>query len=186
MNRKRQELAMFVATEAEPTSVGTHRKPPFLRRVQIRNYKSIKFCDVTLEPLTVLVGRNGSGKSNFLDALGFVRDCLQFGFSEAILRHGGNDSILSLAGSGNFSATIELYMRNRVENIGTIDGGGHYTWHIEIDLSRNATRRVIREQLTPYFELVGDYLRYSIHKDNLWIERRDGAVNNAYNLENVS
>ena len=37
-------------------------KPPFLRRVQIRGYKSIAFCDVTLEPLTILVGRNASGK----------------------------------------------------------------------------------------------------------------------------
>jgi predicted ATPase len=45
-------------------------KPPFLRRVRIRGYKSIAFCDVTLEPLTVLVGRNGSGKSNFLDTKG--------------------------------------------------------------------------------------------------------------------
>ena len=47
-------------------------KPPFLRRVRIRGYKSIAFCDVTLEPLTILVGRNGSGKSNFLDALAFL------------------------------------------------------------------------------------------------------------------
>jgi hypothetical protein len=34
-------------------------KPPFLRRVRIRGYKSIAFCDVTLERLTILVGRNG-------------------------------------------------------------------------------------------------------------------------------
>ena len=39
---------------AEPTLPSS--KPPFLRRVQIRGYKSIAFCDVTLEPLTLLVG----------------------------------------------------------------------------------------------------------------------------------
>ena len=39
---------------------------PFLHQVKIRNFKSIETCRVELGPLTVLVGRNGSGKSNFL------------------------------------------------------------------------------------------------------------------------
>src|SRR5271165_2659131 len=50
---------------------------PVLKRVVIANYKSIAFCDVTLGPLTFLVGLNGSGKSNFIDALRFVRDALK-------------------------------------------------------------------------------------------------------------
>ncbi len=62
---------------------------PFLRRVRIRGYKSIAFCDVTLEPLTVLVGRNGCGKSNFLDALAFLRDAVKYDVREAVQRHGG-------------------------------------------------------------------------------------------------
>jgi predicted ATPase len=69
-------------------------KPPFLRRVRIRGYKSIAFCDVTLEPLTILVGRNASGKSNFLDALAFLRDAMEFGLGEALKRRGGIRSIL--------------------------------------------------------------------------------------------
>ena len=68
-------------------------KPPFLRRVRIAGYKSIAFCDVTLEPLTILVGRNASGKSNFLDALAFLRDIVKFGVSEAVNRHGGTEAI---------------------------------------------------------------------------------------------
>jgi predicted ATPase len=47
--------------------------PPFwVKRVRIEGYKSIAFCDVTLEPFTVLVGRNGAGKSNFLSALALL------------------------------------------------------------------------------------------------------------------
>ena len=41
----------------------------FITRVILKNYKSIAACDVQLQPLTFLVGRNGAGKSNFLDAL---------------------------------------------------------------------------------------------------------------------
>ncbi len=59
-------------------------KPPFLRRVRIRGYKSIAFCDVELKPLTILVGRNASGKSNFIDALAFLKDVMNSGVIEAI------------------------------------------------------------------------------------------------------
>lgn len=40
----------------------------------MRDFKSLGNCDVELGALTVRVGRNGSGKSNFLDALRFVSD----------------------------------------------------------------------------------------------------------------
>ena len=78
---------------AEPDR--SHQKPAFLKRVRIRNYKSIKFCDVELEPLTVLVGRNGSGKSNFVDALGFLRHVVEHGAPAAVKMHGGWKSVLS-------------------------------------------------------------------------------------------
>jgi predicted ATPase len=88
--RQKKELDMSTAPSKEvvPT-VDDRTKPPFLRRVQIRGYKSIAFCDVTLEPLTILVGRNGSGKSNFLDALAFLRDSLEGGLDFALEEHGG-------------------------------------------------------------------------------------------------
>jgi predicted ATPase len=69
-------------------------KPPFLRRVRIRGYKSIAFCDVELEPLTILVGRNAAGKSNFLDALAFIGDCVRVGIPEAVQRRGNMQSLL--------------------------------------------------------------------------------------------
>src|SRR2546430_14288094 len=40
-----------------------------LKRVKIQGYKSLADVEVNLQPLSVLFGRNASGKSNFLDAL---------------------------------------------------------------------------------------------------------------------
>ena len=40
-----------------------------LKRVHIKGYKSLVDVELRLEPLTVLIGANASGKSNFLDAL---------------------------------------------------------------------------------------------------------------------
>jgi len=59
-----------------------------VRRVRLRNYKSIAACDVRLGPFTALVGPNGSGKSNFLDALRFVRDALDTNLEHALRERG--------------------------------------------------------------------------------------------------
>lgn len=61
---------------------------PFLRRVRIRNYKSIAACDAQLGQLTFLVGPNGAGKSNFLDALRFVAESLRFSIDHALRDRG--------------------------------------------------------------------------------------------------
>ena len=63
-------------------------KPAFLRRVKLRNYKSIRECDVSLDRLTFLVGPNGSGKSNFLEALRFVGDSLRTTMQQAVDERG--------------------------------------------------------------------------------------------------
>src|SRR3954447_11604905 len=70
------------------------RHPCFIRRVVIRNYKSIAACDVSLSNLTFLVGPNGSGKSNFLDALRFVTDALRTALDHAVRNRGGVKEIL--------------------------------------------------------------------------------------------
>lgn len=64
-------------------------QPVFLTRVVLRNYKSIGSCDVRLGPLSYLVGANGSGKSNFLDALHLVRDALSGSLDNALNERGG-------------------------------------------------------------------------------------------------
>lgn len=65
----------------------------FLRRVALRNYKSIERCDVELGPLTYLVGANGVGKSNFLDALHLVADALQGSLDNALSVRGGIEEV---------------------------------------------------------------------------------------------
>lgn len=62
---------------------------PFVKRVTLRNYKSIAACEVTLGPLAFLVGPNGSGKSNFLDSLNFVTDALRYSLDHAFRDRGG-------------------------------------------------------------------------------------------------
>jgi AAA domain, putative AbiEii toxin, Type IV TA system/AAA ATPase domain len=47
-----------------------------LKRVHIRNFKSLGDVTVDLGPVAVLIGRSGTGKTNFVEALRFLRDTL--------------------------------------------------------------------------------------------------------------
>jgi Predicted ATPases len=47
-----------------------------IKQVRITNFKSLSDVSVDLEPVTILIGRSGTGKSNFIDALRFLRDCV--------------------------------------------------------------------------------------------------------------
>jgi len=67
--------------------------PPLISRLAVRNYRSLKDVDVGLRPLTVLVGENGTGKSNLIDVLRFVRDALTSGLEQAILMRGGMSAL---------------------------------------------------------------------------------------------
>ncbi len=86
----------------------------FIRRVTLKNYKSIAACDVQLQPLTFLVGRNGSGKSNFLDALRFVADALNYTLEHAIRDRGGMNAVRrrSRGHPKHFSISLEFTLPN--------------------------------------------------------------------------
>jgi predicted ATPase len=81
-------------TTHDSNGLDERTKPAFLRQVSIRGYKSLAFCNVPLQPLTILVGRNGSGKSNFLDALAFLRDVIRGGVQWAVKERGPWSSLI--------------------------------------------------------------------------------------------
>lgn len=64
-----------------------------LKRVDIHNYKSLRNISIEPSSLTVLVGPNASGKSNFCDALDFLGEVYQLGLEVAVARKGGYENI---------------------------------------------------------------------------------------------
>lgn len=91
--------------------------PPFVRRVGLRNYKSIRECDVALGPLTFLVGPNGSGKSNFVDALRFVAESLRGPMNEALRQRSGFYYVCSQSAAvpKDFAVRLEVNLPNGAE-----------------------------------------------------------------------
>ncbi len=109
----------------------------FITRVVLKNYKSIAICDVRLGPLTFLVGRNGAGKSNFLDALRFVADALNMSLDHAIRNRGGINDVRhrSPSSPNHFSIGLGFTLPNSAT--------GYYTFSIK---SRSRGRYVVQTE----------------------------------------
>lgn len=67
-----------------------------IEQIRIQNFKSIRDVTVDLSPVTVLIGRSGTGKSNFLRAIRFLRNYLQVG--DAAVQHEGGWSKIAWFG----------------------------------------------------------------------------------------
>ncbi|CAN5583433.1 AAA family ATPase [soil metagenome] len=106
-------------------------RPPFVSRVRIQNYKSIRSCDVTLGSLAVLVGPNGAGKSNFLDALRFTADALSTTLDLALRDRGGINEVRRRAWGhpNHFAVRFDLNLPDGSTGsyafqVGSASGGG--------------------------------------------------------------
>ena len=65
-----------------------------IRRIEVLNYRCLRYISQPLGHFHVLVGPNASGKSTFLDVVGLVRDILTMGLEDAILaREGPAESV---------------------------------------------------------------------------------------------
>ena len=65
-----------------------------LQRIAIRGYKSIKDCELELRNLNVLVGANGSGKSNFISCFHLLSEMAEGRLQQAIRKSGGAAGLL--------------------------------------------------------------------------------------------
>ena len=68
---------------------------PTLDNITIRGFKSIKSVErLKLNPINVLIGANGSGKSNFLEVFALIRDVVYGRLSQFVVRAGGAERVL--------------------------------------------------------------------------------------------
>ena len=91
-----------------------------IRRLKVENFKSIDSLEIEgLTPFSVFAGANGSGKSNFFDALDFVSLFVRGGLEIALRAHGGFANIHSKKREGEdakkFSFEIECDLLEQQE-----------------------------------------------------------------------
>ncbi len=99
-----------------------------LTRLTVRHYKSLENVDLELGPLTVFVGRNGSGKSNIVDAIKFVRDAARNGLDWAVTERHGVEAVRQWS-EGNTAEDIRISVNHKYQ---TIDISTHVSCELSI------------------------------------------------------
>lgn len=80
-----------------------------LSKLTISHYKSLGNIDLNdIQPITVLVGCNGAGKSNITDVLRFLRDAVGQGLDHAVSTRGGISLIRQYSPSKPYRITFEF------------------------------------------------------------------------------
>jgi predicted ATPase len=85
-----------------------------IRHVHIDHYKSISDVQLRLGGINVFVGSNSTGKSNFIDSIKFVRDCLVRGIDEAVSERHGIDSILQWSPTRPYNLYVAVTAENNL------------------------------------------------------------------------
>ena len=93
-----------------------------LKKLILKNWKSYRYAELFIDPLTVLIGTNASGKSNALDGLEFLnRTALGKDIQAALI---GDETLSSIRGGVEWAAfkpenqfTLEVLVQGRNERI---------------------------------------------------------------------
>jgi predicted ATPase len=100
-----------------------------LKKITLHNWKNFQTCTVELTERCFIIGANAAGKSNFIDALRFLRDIAKQsgGLQSAVDNRGGITKIRCLAArkQSNVSITVELGNPDEERNL----------WRYSIDFS---------------------------------------------------
>ncbi|WP_437673196.1 AAA family ATPase [Sorangium sp. So ce131] len=97
-----------------------------ITRIEVDGFKSLRGFALDLEPLTAIVGANGAGKSNLLDALHLLSRLAETGVTEAL--KGGRGAIrdqfsrLRDGAAGRISISVEMLLTpDTIEDV-VVDG----------------------------------------------------------------
>jgi len=86
--------------------------------VEALNYRCLRYVQVPLKPFHVLVGPNASGKTTFLDVIGFLSDLVSVGLDEALLKRTPNSNDMLFGGEGHgFELAVEAKIPDELRNL---------------------------------------------------------------------
>lgn len=78
-----------------------------LTKIEVEGYTSIRAAAVELRPMNVLVGANGAGKSNFIQALELLGRIVESRLGLFVGMNGGASTLLNTAGSSQIRVQLD-------------------------------------------------------------------------------
>ncbi|WP_387692630.1 AAA family ATPase [Photorhabdus sp. RM71S] len=114
----------------------------FLRKINIKGYKSISECGLQMGCLNVLIGANGAGKSNFISFFRLIAVVLDHRLQSLVGKMGGPDTLLHFGRKKTESMSTELYF-------------GHNGYKFELEPTND--NRMMFQHESLFLDTKGDY-----------------------------
>jgi len=87
-----------------------------ITRIEIEGYKSIKSLKLELQPINILLGSNGVGKSNFISIFSLIREMYKGNLQNYIQQKGGADSFLHFGSKNTSKIRLALHFKSSFGN----------------------------------------------------------------------
>jgi predicted ATPase len=116
-----------------------------IKRLHVRNFRSLVDVTVDFDAVTVLIGRSGSGKTNIVHALRFIRDFLLIGRFDHPRNDAGWREVISATPAGD---TLQFDITVAVDQVGDFD------YRLQFSFNREKASLMAEELLlngTPLF-----------------------------------
>lgn len=144
-----------------------------IKSISIEGFKSIaSIQDLELRPLNVLIGANGSGKSNFFKAMKMLRSSvINYGeFSDFVTRSGGADRILHFGSKVSSRISFDVTFKEDSCNFNAIfSTTAKDNLYVNLSIKDESTLRDIENSGTiPGFPSFLKYLVPRLHKWRLY------------------
>ncbi|WP_039731638.1 AAA family ATPase [Pseudoxanthomonas sp. GW2] len=114
----------------------------YISRFRLRNWKNFQTVDTPLGERAFVIGPNASGKSNFLDALRFLRDVARDGLRKAVdEQRGGISAIRCLAARRHSQIEVLVEIRES----GVVSGPPAWEYELVLNQDNNKRSQIISE-----------------------------------------
>ena len=88
-----------------------------INRVQIEGFKSIQSLDLEMRPINILIGANGSGKSNFISLFAFLRSLFEEKLQIYVKDNGFADTFFHFGSKQTGRIMIEVNIGNNIYHV---------------------------------------------------------------------
>lgn len=117
-----------------------------IESLRIKNFKALRDVELrNLPPLSVFVGRNGTGKTTLFRVFAFLKRCLQDNVRVALNREGGRLGFREVISRGHVEERIEVEIQFRLELLGR---SRLVTYLLEIGV--DGTKPVVEREVLRY------------------------------------
>jgi predicted ATPase len=143
-----------------------------IKKIRVKNFKSFKDLELSLGKVNILIGANGSGKSNFVEIFRFLRDIVKEGWDNAVSLRGEAKYLRNVNIGVSENLLIEIEEMPYVVTIEFTDDGYRYA---KIEYKDQTTEYI------PNTGKPGKTIRLTLNdkidiSDELIVEKSDGSI----------